>query len=166
MALTLTRRGNSLLSDDLGVVRCVEGVPVVMPAFPIIRMWPDVILSLGGEPEALPRVRSNHDKRSERFRAGFSPSPVPLSRLYVLEYGEALEIEPILPRDALKEMIRHLYVAPYGLDLLRVIGLGTVFDKFGALAARVPVFRLRRPRDLGALPEIARAVEEHMGREF
>ena len=69
------------------------------------------------------------------------PAPLLLRRIYVLAEGQANEIEPLRPQEALVELVRHSYVA----RLLEATGTASShFLQCASLANRVPICRLKR----------------------
>jgi hypothetical protein len=97
-------------------------------------------------------------KRGRSVAAGFGQDPLPLRRIYVLAEGEALAVEPLPPRAALLELVRH----SYAVRALRSAGASSNFLRCASLAKTVSVRRLRRPQRLQALPELVRAVEKDL----
>ena len=79
--------------------------------------------------------------------------PLPLKHIYVLATGERLEIESLLPQEALLELIRHSYAARFGNHLLQATGMATHFKHCARLAQNTSVFRFRRPASLSVLDE-------------
>jgi len=112
--------------------------------------------ALGDDVQTLARLHPAEEKRARAVVDGSRQDPLPLGRLYVLADGTAPEIEPLKPRDAFVEVVRHSY-----LDrLLQATGTtASHFRQCGALVTRVPVRRLTRPRVLHELPALAHLIE-------
>lgn len=152
--------GYPIVTDDVLAldVRDPQGV-IVFPSFPQLRLWPESASSLGNNPETLPQVFPNSEKRLRNVADGFQETPLPLKRIYVLEYGTELEIEPLKPQDAFLEVTRQSYP---GQDLLKATDSGAAKFELGVkLANSVSVCRLKRPRSLSALSDLARFVENY-----
>lgn len=162
LAAALYAQGHSLLADDVTALTVRMGCPTVLPGFPQLKLWPEVVVSLGQAPETLPRLHPLFEKRARRVTWEFSRMDFPLRCIYVLAPGPAPAIEPLRPQEALVELVRHWYGARFGIELLRPSGLSSLFLQCGNLANRVPVCRLRRPSSLTTLRDVARLVEEHM----
>lgn len=156
LAASLHGRGHRLLADDAVVVRVDGGRPAVLPGVPRISLWPESAAALAGDAERLPRLHPRFEKRTLLAGDGLPTSPVPLERIYVLAEGGAHAVEPLTPRQALLELIGHTY----GALPLRSIDPAAQFRRCAAVAAAVPVFRLRIRRSLAALPQLARLVED------
>jgi hypothetical protein len=158
MAAALHKRGHAIVTDDvLAVDAGSGGSPIVLPGFPRLKLWPDAAASLGDVPEMLPRLHPSWEKRSRRDSRGFPQKPLPLERVYVLAEGTHPEIEAIQPQEAFVELVRHSFVA----RLLQATGAATThFYQCAELVRAVPIRRLRAPRALSALPDLARLIEE------
>lgn len=156
-AAALSSRGHGLVADDV-IALDLEGArgPTLFSGFPQLKLWPDVAASLGEEPEALPRLHPELDKRGQRNIRKFSHDPIVLRRLYVLEEGEALLVEPISLQEAVIELVRHSYL----VRQLQDEETSAHFHQCSELVKRVAVRRLKRPLSLPALSELAQIVED------
>jgi hypothetical protein len=162
IAATLHAQGHDLVADDILAIDMRQGCPMALPGFPHLKLWPDSVASLGHVPETLPRLRPELEKRGYRITTGFSPAPVPLKCIYVLNQGPEPRIEPLCPPEALIELMPHWYGARFGTELLQDLGLETHFLQCAALVNRTTVCRLERPDSLSSLPDVVRLVEEHL----
>lgn len=161
LATALYARGHSVVADDVTAVQVDGGSPTVLPGFPQLKLWPEAAAASGYIPEALPRLHPRLEKRAFCVTRRFSQSPLPLRRIYVLAEGTHQEVEPLRPQEALVELVRHSYTA----RLLESTGTAAShFLQCARLANRVPICRLKRPRSLAALPDLARLVEEDIAR--
>ena len=158
LAGLLHRRGHRFLTDDVLAVD-VEHGRTVAPGIPELKVWPDTATALGHDPDAMPRLHPREQKRARRLKRGFAHRPVPLDRLYVLAEGEGPAIEPLFPREALVELLRH----SYGARTLQAIRTAEHFRQCARVAAEIPVARLRFPRSFTLLDRVARLVEEDCG---
>jgi hypothetical protein len=161
-AAVMHTRGHGLVADDLTVIDVGTSCPMVFPGFPQLKLWPEAVISLGESPEALPLLHPRLEKRARRIAQAFSQSPLPLRCIYILAEGPAPAVEPIQPREALRELMRHWYGARFGVELLRPAGLSAFFRQCADLANRTTVCRLYRPYSLPSLPDVARLVENHL----
>jgi hypothetical protein len=159
MAAALLGRGYPLLADDLLAVSLDGGSPRVLPGLPQLKLWPDALAALGGDPDLLPPVRKGLDKRVQKLGGHGRSGDVPLARLYVLSSGEEPTIEAIPSGAAFLELVSH----SYGIAWLHGVSGPGQFAARTELARRVPVCRLRRPSDLDRLDQVIRLVEEDLG---
>ena len=105
---------------------------------------------------SLPRVHPRFEKRACRVEHPLSIEPIPLTRVYVLAQGDSPEIQRLRLPEALVELLRH----SYGARTLQAVRREDHFRQCARLASQVPVRRLAVPRDLGALPALARLIEQ------
>ncbi|MFN8512769.1 MAG: hypothetical protein U0232_02535 [Thermomicrobiales bacterium] len=147
------------LADDLTVVDLTGPTPTALPGFPQLKLWPQSVTALGGNPETLPALGARVEKRARRLAAGFAPEPLPLRRLYVIADGERVASEPLAGQEALVELVRHSFCAV----LLPAGGQGEHFRQCAALLRMVPLSRLARPKEFAALPAIIRAIAGEAG---
>jgi len=164
MAAALYSRGHSMIADDSVVVDMHgPGIPKAVPSFPQFKLFPEAArASLGDDPNKLPQLISGFEKRGRRVAERFSPRPVPLSRVYILDRGSEFGIEPIPAQERFVHLFRHSYVARIFGTSLKGPAASSHFLQCVGLAARVPVYRLRRPFSLAELPGAARMVEEDL----
>lgn len=162
-AAALCSRGHAFVADDIVAleIRDAEG-PRVLPGFPQLKLWPEAVASLGDDPEALPPIRPEIEKRARHVTTRFSQSPIPLCCIYVLSGGATLEIDPTQAQATFVELVRHLYVSRFGSSFLQAIGASSLFFQCAALAKRIPLRYLKRPYDLSALSEVAQLVEHDL----
>jgi hypothetical protein len=154
-AAALVARGHPLVADDVVAVDLERApAPLVSPAYPQLKLWPDAVSALGGRPEALPRVHPAEAKRA-RLAGEVPAGPLPLRRCYVLADGDRIAIEPLRGHPAVFELVQHSYVAP----ALAALATSAHLARCARLAAAVPVRRLRRPRALDGLAALAEAIE-------
>jgi hypothetical protein len=159
MAATLHRRGHALVADDFIAVTEHNGALRVYPGFPQLKLWPEAAASVGADPEQLPQLRPDLEKRARRLEAGFAAEALPLGRLYVLEEGEAIAVEALDRQTALVELVRHSYAA----RALPRLDAAEHLRQCARVLRQTTVRRLRRPRDLGALEAVAECVEADAG---
>lgn len=160
MAATLHQRGHALISDELLVVRFNDqGYPWVMPGSPQIKLWVDALIGTGGNPDSTARVMSGVDKFSVNA-ASIASIELPFHSLYLLDAGQELSIQPILPSEAFLGIVPHLYVYRFGTSFLQAISMDRTFRQLNQLLKKITVKRLLRKRDLSQLPEIAQRVQQ------
>lgn len=157
MAATLFHRGHEMLTDDvLAIDVNSNGGASVVPAFPQFKLWPDAVEALGQDPDDLRRLSSHYEKRAQDVSSGFKEEPVEMAGIYVLGEGPEISIERMTGQAIILEFIRHSYMN----TLLGSAGAGQHLKQCSLLASRVPVYLLRRPRDISRLGEVAQHIEE------
>jgi len=154
-AAALEARGHALVCDDIAALTLRDGRHHVLPAFPRIRLYGDSVEGIGDDPERYPWVHPLIAKRSKGV-GRFISHAVPLDRLYVLATGDQLAIEPLAPRAAIMELIRHTY---YVHQYAPLFGFKQQMEHAAAVVMKVGVFKLTRPKDLALLPELVGLLE-------
>jgi hypothetical protein len=160
MAAAMCAHGHRLVADDITAVMSDGTRPIVSPGYPLLKLWSDAAAAIGENPTALLEIFPNMRKRGLRARDESSTEPLPLGCIYVLDQGEALEIEPLRSQEALIEVIRNTY----GRRLLQAARTGSHLRQCADVIRSVPVRRLKRPYALAALSDVVRLVEEDLAR--
>jgi hypothetical protein len=164
MAATLHARGHALVTDDIAVLRFEEGCPTVFPGFPQLKLWPEALVSLGDDPEKLPRWNPHLEKRARSASHKFPSTPLPIKRIYVLDKGNAPEILPLRPQEAFMELIRHTYGSDYGLQTVMGVGSAPHFLECAGIVDKVTMCSLKRQKSLFQLSEVAQLIDEDLAR--
>lgn len=161
LAAMLNGRGHRLISDDTVAVD-LEGddLPMVLPGFPQFKLYPDsVIATMRDDPAELEEIASQVDKRSKRA-VRFCEKVTPLKAVYVLGRGEQFRLSRLNLQEAVRFLIAHSYMARFSSDWLQNGIAQSNLRQCAAVAGKVPVYLLERPRDLSLLDGTARVIEE------
>ncbi len=153
-AAALETHGHTLVCDD---VAALDRGMRVLPGFPRMRLYEDVLRGVGEEPGAHPRVHSQIDKRSRRV-VRFAREAVQLERVFVLSSGPELRVEALAPQQAMLELMRHTFCAHQYAPLY---GFKQHMERAAVIAGALPVLRLERPKDLARLSELVSFIEAH-----
>ena len=163
LAASFATSGNPFLTDDGLVIEERAADYWVAPSHPSIRLWDDSRQALVrlGAPTAEPVPFTS----KTRFLAGdeipFCNEPRPLRRVYFL--GDAtsprVSIEQMSKSDALIELVKHSFL----LDIQARELIAAHFDRLSRLVAPGIYFTLDYPRTYESLPDVRRAVLEHVG---
>ena len=156
-AAALHARGHGLVTDDVAVLRVGHGSSELLPGFPQLKLWPKTLVSLGEDPKQLPRCNPRLEKRARPATRKFSSTPLPLKRIYILDEGDAPNISPLHPQEALSELVRHTYGA-------MGVGNASHFFDCASIVREAAIYRLRRQKSLSRLSELARFVEDDLVR--
>ncbi len=157
MAGALHARGHRLIADDLAVVDFESAAhPILLPGFPQLKLWPEVASFLGEDPDKLAQLHPEMEKRARRTRDRFSETRLPLHRLYVLDRDDDPQIESLSPQSAFIELVRHSHD---GLLLDETDTAVLHFRQCTRLVNTVSIRRLKRPRILSLLPQVAELIE-------
>jgi hypothetical protein len=150
-------RGHPVLADDVAALSLTESGVELHPAWPGLRLLDDSREAIGAQTP----VGFEANKHLYSFLGAVPPGPVPVKRIYFLEYGASGEQPSVhasmpsrLPAVAL--LNTHSLLRAWRADSeLRQVNL----DRAAAFAAATAVHRLVRPRSLKALPRIVDFVE-------
>lgn len=155
----LKTRGHRLLSDDIVPLTSAAGGEILtIPGFPRVKLYDDSIEAMGERPDDFPTIHRFVEKRSFQLDKPFSTRPERLRGIYVLSDGEKVEIEQVSAVEGFIEIIKNTHLNRFleDLDCQK-----EYFDFCRKLIGKVPVYRLRRPSDLGKLNEALELLKAH-----
>jgi hypothetical protein len=159
LAAAFHAEGSQLLADDVVAIDLSRSSPIVLPGFPFMKMWPETLAAMGHQPEALPKLRPEVEKRGYRIANGFSKGSVPLRAFFILAWGETITIERLHGQDALFGLMSFWYATRFGSEVLQVMGLPDQFERCARLVNEVPVYLLSKPDEQEALLESTKRVK-------
>jgi hypothetical protein len=157
MAAALRARGHAVVTDDVAMVRIVDGICRVRPSSSFLRLTEDSMSLLEGNTDF--QSEFNYDKSVVKSRQEALPETVPVKRIYVLDFGEEFRIEVLPPLLAVATLSLHSFVKGRNLDpeCLRA------HVKQCAEAAKVvPIAQVTRRRSFSGLPELIDLVEREV----
>lgn len=160
LAAALARDGWKLQSDDISAVRIVNGVAICDPGFPRRKMWPDMLLRLGENPDDHDRVRGTLEKRSQ-FVPDHEFEPAATAIRNVLVLGKTRDSKLAIGRLSApagmavlkKHTFRDYLRSPLGLHLKH-------FAIISTLASQAPVHRLNRPQVGGDVESVVDCLKQ------
>jgi hypothetical protein len=178
LAAFLDRRGYTVVSDDICLLdpRPRAGTPgstetLVVPVAPALKLWRSALEQLGTAPETLPQVFSRDDKyRLPIHRSGSLDHPLPLRRLYFLEWAEDRAEDCAQPEapaafspvEGVHAVTRLMEYTNYDY-LMKATGRQTGnFLLCGRILAHARAFTLRRPRNFARIDATLDALEAHL----
>jgi len=159
LATAFHTKGYDVLTDDVMPIQIGTGCPIVFPAYPQFKIWPEAADSLGQDTASLSPIYQNAAKLSYKLAHGFQQIPLPLQRIYVLAKGTEHEIKSLKPQDAFVEVLRHsraisLVTDPeFVADHLRLCS---------QLIKNVRFSRFTRKPSLEDLPKLVKLVEDDL----
>jgi hypothetical protein len=158
-AAALAGRGHRLVADDVLALREEGGRIAAQPAYPHLRLWPDVVAPLFGTGAELPPLTPNWDKRLLRLDAAFHPDPLPVGAVYLLDAREgdvrAPRLEPMRGAEAVLALVANAYAGWFPARTAQARELETL----GRLARTVPVVRVTPAADPARLGELCARLE-------
>jgi hypothetical protein len=170
LAASFLLAGYPVLSDDCLVLGEDGEAILATPAYPGLRLWGDALAALGGARAPSRPVAHYTSKRRLRARERRTPRLAarhPLARVYALAPPAAGErgapAAPRLERLSRREGLVELIAAAFRLDIADRGMLARQFGFLARVASRVPVRRLRVPRDFAGLPAVRAAILADLG---
>jgi len=107
-AINLYKKGYPLITDDiLAVGFDREGLPIINPGYPHVRLSDDSYIHIKDDTNILTPIRTYAGKIFCDASKGFSPEPVELKRIYILEEGEKTRISNFKSQESVINLIRH-----------------------------------------------------------
>ena len=159
LAAHLNTRGYALVSDDFCRLEIPDHAPpVVYPSTPRLKLWNDTLAQLGWNTAHLEPDSSRAGKFHVVLKANNFVQPAPIRAVYLLEWGEFT----LRRLSGLAALRRFLSAGTYRAGLLESTGrLSRHSSRSMAFLQRVPVWELRRPRDLAAFGQTADLLAIH-----
>ena len=157
----LHRRGYPFLADDVCAIAMINGIPAVIPGFPRLKLWADVLIKLKTVRKGLKYIRG-----PQGFEKYFLPVehiqdvPVPLETVYGIETAEVEEIQ-ITPLKGVEKM-KLLIANTYRFAFLQGQGrMAQHFQQCADIGAQIAVNRIIRPYKAFLLEELMNLLEEN-----
>jgi hypothetical protein len=163
MTVTLLSRGHQLVADDIVPIDFKNGRINTIPGYPQTKIGLELAEMLGFSTNSLIFLHPQLGKYAYRQEQNFSPSPLPLHSIYVLNEGNTIQIERLSAQTAIVELIRHSYGS---CALQAAVSPGFHLLQSTEIYKRVPIYRLQRPRSLPLLPEIAQLIEQNVNKNL
>ncbi|MBZ0301876.1 MAG: hypothetical protein K8J31_19160, partial [Anaerolineae bacterium] len=159
----LYARGHRLIADDIVAIDLHDpALPRVIPGYPLFKLWPESVASLGLQPDSLPRLRDDADKLGWDAHQHFESTPLPLRCIYSLLSAAQIHIQPITHQDVFLEILRYLYVSRFPGEFSDPQTSARNFRDTALVARAAAVRYLLRPPDLSSLGEIAQMIERDL----
>lgn len=146
LAAAFGRRGYSILTDDLCVVRAdASGECVVQPGYPQMKLWRDSLDELGVSATDLRRVREGVDKRAIPVDGSYADRALPVCRVYILgtTNRDAIDIAPLSGAQKFLAIKRQTYRFRFVEGLA---AKGQHFEHAMSFASQVCVRAVTRPQ--------------------
>ncbi|MDR3701283.1 MAG: hypothetical protein P4L56_16675 [Candidatus Sulfopaludibacter sp.] len=156
MASGFHARGYSVVADDNAALSLRNSPPTVLPAFPSLKIYPEVAAALGYSRSYLRPVHESQVKHAQPVLDGFSSGPVPLDAIYVLDREAAAEVSRLSAVETMRELIRHSVPTRWGVE-----GDGTHLQMCAQLANLVPVYRVRTFHNLQEIRAVLDRILKH-----
>jgi hypothetical protein len=144
------KAGFTVLSDDMTAISIdASNNPVVLPAYPQIKIWEDAVDNLGFDKTTLEPAFEGHNKfifKQDEF--SFPKEPVILSEIIIIQKPFSKKTTQLTINEGLIELMRHF---PLPHQLLKGDNLQNHFIDSLKIASKVSIKKIRRPKDFKAL---------------
>ncbi len=161
LAAAFIKAGASLIADDVSLIKFEDDMPVVMPAFPTIKIWSDSLQHFGISSEGLIAVRDEMHKYYLPVDQ-FQIVPAPADHIIILNTHSSPEIEfhSMNGYEKFFELRKYTYLHKSfsGNDYLT-----NHFQLAGKLASKVPVHKLIRQKDKFDTDQLMDIISMHIG---
>lgn len=155
LALALCRLGATVISDDITVIQVNNrGTLSVLPGISQLGLWPDAVRACGYDPERLPNVFDGTDKRVMGTTDTSTNVSLAPKRIYKIEETTAVDVERLSPQEAFRVLVGNTY----WFGLVHALDPETHFAHCASVAAQTDVFRLRRPKTLDLVNDVAQHI--------
>lgn len=155
LAAACVARGAALVADDIVCVEWRGETPLVRPAYPALRLDAAAATVAPDDRPTLARLdEGDRGKALLGFGADFAAAPLPFHALFVIEDADALSATRRHGQSAPLDVLRYSYVA----RLAQRAAAAGHLKACARVAARVPVYTLRRPRALSALDAVTAVI--------
>lgn len=159
LAAGFHKRGYPFLADDVCAIAVIDGKPAVIPGFPRLKLWADVLKKINTDKDHLKSIPWTQGL--EKYFLSVEPEhdkPVPLKSVFILETSNTnnMEIKTLKGAEKIDPLINNTY----RLHFLE--GLGGKKDHFkqcAAVAAKAAMYRTVRPNKGFLLNELMDMIE-------
>ncbi len=142
----LMKRGHTIFSDDVIVLRNARHHVLAQASYPMIKLWDDTMTKMNHAlfSDRSFRVRKDMEKFGVFFHESFNTNEYPASKILILKKGEVnqVHIEELFGTEAFKEVYKQIYrpMLMVGNDQLT-----NAFSIIASLTNNCKVFRITRP---------------------
>ncbi len=163
LALALCNHGAAVIAEDVTIFRHdAKGVYMAFPGESHLLLSPDAVHACGHTSEHLPYAFEGSNRLVMNVPSISPFTQLPLARIYRLEEGRSVELALLSPREALAALIGN----PPWYWLLQILEPTTHRALRSTVAANIPIYSLRRPRNLDLLDDVAEIVMEAPQQEY
>lgn len=157
-AINFYRKGYPLVTDDILAIDFDDDQPMVYPGYLHARLSSDSYNHVKDSTDILTPIRTIAGKAFCDTSYGFSPEPLTLERIYMLEKGDEIGISSLTSQDNLMDLIRHSTANFYFTENEQAENL----LKCGKLIQKVTLKTLKLKHSFKDISELIELVEEDL----
>lgn len=156
LAAFLSKKGFSILSDDIAAIQTENGKSIVLQGIPHLKLWKDAVSKLVLPLDGMNRLREGIDKYID-YTINPTNTNFPISHVFILstQSSDCTTITRIKGKDKFVILKNHVYRKQF------VTALGqdkNIFHAISALAANIKMYHINRPSDGFSVEEIANKI--------
>lgn len=160
-AINLYKHGYPLVADDILAIKLHEkGIPYVYPGYIHVRLSDDSYNNIKDSTDVLTPIRTMVGKLFCDASHGFSPEPVPLKGIYILEKGEDVGIKSLYSQKDLLDLIIHSTAH----RIFKEKDQTNNFLQCANLINNIPIRRLELAHSFKDMSKIIKTIEEDASR--
>jgi HPr Serine kinase C-terminal domain len=148
----LLSKGHRLISDDVTALAIDDNGVYVLPGIPAIKLWPKAAESIGLNIIELKKVYPGTEKRNYYVGNGFYDKPARLETVFLLQYGDTLEVNEIKAGQKIISLSCCHYFARFS-NIFSSTEKELMFKQCSLLAEKSTFFRFIRPPELRFLDQ-------------
>lgn len=153
LAASLLDAGCRLMADDKVVVNACDTGWSVAPGMDQLRLWPDTLVHMERDPDALVRVFRRNDKRFLPVAERAATSSLPLRAIYILSERSIADVSPVLEKLTPAAALFHLLNQRLGASMRTPTQMADDMNRLKQIAQSVPTYLVQRPDNLARLPQ-------------
>lgn len=163
-AAAFAQQGYAILSDDVVPLVDHDGIFLIQPAYPRIRLWDSSVFALFGSANALPRLVPTHPTWNKRYLDlnqwgyNFQQKPLPLAAIYYLNLRSDNPLCPYIEPMPVQEQLMTLIANTYTNYLLSKDLRAKEFELLGRLVECIPVRQITPSTNLEHLPQLIKII--------
>lgn len=160
-ASAFMKQGYSVITDDVLAIQFKDGIPIVIPSYPFIKLLPDAVAALGHDVETFPLLNRTTTKRMQTFENSYLQDTYPLGKIYFLAISDRHELQDCSSTEALLNLVNHSRALNALTD---PDSKKQHFQQCSDIVKFIPFSILHRKPGLDELSVIVRQVESDLSR--
>jgi len=159
IATSLKMKGYSVFSDDVCVLKEVDGKILAMPSYPMLKLWEDSFAKTGlSMEEAKETVRPGLAKYAHFFHHSFITDAIPVRKIFLLNTDNPLGTAEIV-KPGFMEAFTEIQKNSYRPSQLNAMGKRKLFFSLASgLVNAASVYMVRRNEKADSLEQITKEI--------
>lgn len=157
LAASLIAHGHEFIADDVSAIDLSNKPFQTVPAYPYLKIHPEIAQSIGLSPSKLIPICTGEDKKWLPVIETYIQTPQPLMRVYVLYNNDDLNIKSLNSQESVIEYIRYSIPTRWKFSADE-----KHFEAILQLANNIQLFKLQRPNNSASLHDVVRRIEKHL----